>query len=81
MFKPYTLQKYFKKILICIGKMYLCTCYVKYFNVHYIYHEKMVLQLKHLFGPTYILFSIKKYNLNNEKLHIVFCTLKKSACE
>ena len=37
--------------------------------------------LKFLLGPIYILFSIQKYNLNNEKQHIVFCTLKKFACE
>ena len=34
-----------------------------------------------LFGPIYTLFSIQKYNLNNEKLHVVFFTLKKFTCE
>lgn len=28
------------------------------------------------FRPIYTLYSIQKYNLNNKKLHIVFCTIK-----
>jgi len=37
--------------------------------------------LKRLFGLIYTIYSIQKYNLNNEKLHLVFCTLNKFACE
>ena len=34
--------------------------------------QNKFLLLKNLFGPIYIINSIQKYNLNNEKLQIVF---------